>query len=59
MKDLYAYKHDHCRICGEEIDTNALSTIKVKPKKPGKPFYMHDECFLRERLELKKEAAEK
>lgn len=46
----------HCRICGEEIDPKALSTLTVKPKRPGKPFYMHDECFLREQLELKKEA---
>lgn len=48
-----------CHICGEKIDPKALSTITVKPKRPGRPFYMHDECFLAEQLELKKEAADK
>lgn len=47
-----------CRICGEEIDPNALSTLKTKQKKPGGTLYMHDECFLHEQLEQKKEAAE-
>lgn len=48
-----------CHICGETLDPKDLSTITVKQKKPGKTIYMHDECFLREQLELKKEAAEK
>lgn len=52
------YSKPCCRICGADIDPKALSTLTVKPKKPGRPFYMHDECFLREQLELKKEAAE-
>lgn len=52
------YNRTDCRICGEEIDTKAPSTLTVK-QKAGKTFYMHDECFLAEQREMKKEAAEK
>lgn len=47
-----------CHICGETIDPKALSTLTVKQKKPGGTLYMHDECFLHEQLDQKKEAAE-